>query len=243
MDRRSFLLAAAAAPFALRQSAPLAYVTADLQAHVAIVDLERGFVVHRIPTQPDPRSVERVGDAALVAHTVSGRLSVLRGFDVRHELGGMSEPRYTAAAADGRHAYVTDSGEPQLVTVDVARGKIVARVKLKQWPRHLVRHGDTVVVALGTASSELAIVRGSDVRYRKAPFDVHDVGFDPRGRLWLTSGDSERIWAAGRSLAAGSPPQHVTFLNGRAYVTSGDDGTLDVLGLDGSGQRRVRIPV
>jgi hypothetical protein len=244
VDRRSFLLAAAAAPFALREPArPLAYVTADLQAHVAVVDLVRGVVVHRIPTHPDPRSVERVGGAAVVAHTVSGRLTVLHGVDVLHELDGMTEPRYTAAAADGRHAFVTDSGEPQLVAIDVVGGTIVARVKLKLWPRHLARHGDTLVVSLGTASPQLAIVRGGDVRYRDAPFDVHDVGFAPDGRLWLTSGDAKRIWVAGRMLAAGSPPQHVTFLNGRAYVTSGDDGTLRTHALDGTRLHDRRVPV
>jgi hypothetical protein len=244
MDRRSFLLAAAAAPVALRRArSPLAYVTEDLQAHVAVVDLVRGYVVHRIATHPDPRSVELVGGTALVAHTISGHLSVLHGFEVRHVLDGMTEPRYTAAAADGRHAFVTDSGDPQLVTVDVVRGRIVARVKLKLWPRHLARHGDTLVVALGTASPQIAIVRGGDVRYRKAPFDVHDVGFDPQGRLWLTSGDSKRIWAAGRVVAAGSAPQHVTFLNGRAYVTSGNDGTLRTHALDGEQLHEQRIPV
>jgi len=243
VDRRSFLLAAAAAPFALRVPGPLAYVTADLQAHVAVVDLEHGVVLHRIATHPDPRSVERVGSSALVAHTVSGYLSVLRAGGVRHVVDGMTEPRYTAAAADGRHAYVTDSGEPQLVTVDAERGAIVGRVQLKLWPRHLARHGDAVVVALGTASPELAIVHGRDVHYRRAPFAVHDVGFDPHGRLWLTSGDAKQIWVAGRTLPAGSPPQHVTFLNGRAYVTSGVDGTLRTHSLDGRRLQEQRVPV
>jgi hypothetical protein len=243
VDRRSFVLAAAAAPFALRLPGPLAYVTADLQSHVAVVDLEHGVVIHRIPTRPDPRSVERVGRSALVAHTVSGHLSILHGGDVRHVVDGLTEPRYTAAAADRRHAYVTDSGEPQLVTVDVERGAIAGRVQLKLWPRHLARHGDVVVVALGTASPELAIVRDGDVHYRRAPFAVHDVGFDPHGRLWLTSGDAKQIWAAGRTLAAGSAPQHVTFFNGRAYVTSGVDGTLHTHALDGRQLRAQHVPV
>jgi hypothetical protein len=243
MNRRSFILAAAAAPFALSRSlpGPLAYVTADLEEHVAVVDLVHGRVVHRIRTHPDPRSVERVGNAAVVAHTVNGRLSILHGFDVRHVIDGLAEPRYTAA--DGGYAHVTDSGEPQLVTVDVERGAIVRRVKLKQWPRHLARRGDMLVVALGTASSELAIVSGADVRYRKTPFDVHDVGFDPHGRLWLTSGDSKRIWVAGRALPAGSPPQHVTFLNGRAFVTSGVDGTLRTHALDGGQLHEAHVPI
>ena len=242
MDRRSFLLAAAAAPFALRLPGPQAYVTADLQSHVAVVDLEHGTVVHRIATQPDPRSVERVGDSALVAHTISGRLSVLHGIDVRYVVDGVVEPRYTAAAADGRHAFVTDSGEPQLVTVDLERGTIVGRARLKLWPRHLARHGDTVVVSLGTASPELAIVHGGEVHYRRAPFAVHDVGFAPDGRLWLTSGDARQIWV-GRALTAGSAPQHVTFLGGRAYVTSGVDGTIRTHTLDGELLHEARVPV
>jgi hypothetical protein len=98
------------------------------------------------------------------------------------------------------------------------------------------------VIALGTASPELAIVKGADVRYRKAPFPVHDVGFAPDGRLWLTGGEHKSIWA-GRTLPAGSPPQHVTFLNGRAYVTSGDDGTLRTHALDGAVLHEARVPV
>jgi hypothetical protein len=240
MDRRSFLATAVAAPFALRLPGPLVYVTADLESHVAVVDLGHRTVVQRIRTQPDPRSIERVGSVAVVAHTVSGRLSILRNGDVAHELDALAEPRYTAA--DGRLAWVTDSGDPAVVAVDVERGTIVHRVKLKQWPRHLARHGDTLVIALGTASPELAIVKGGEVRYRRAPFPVHDVGFDPHGRLWLTSGEQHAIWR-GRTLPAGSPPQHVTFLGGRAYVTSGDDGTLRTHALDGRLLHEARVPV
>jgi hypothetical protein len=240
MDRRTFLAAAAAAPFALRLPGPLIYVTADLESHVAVVDVDHRAVVQRIHTQPDPRSIERVGSAAVLAHTVSGKLSILRNGDVVHELDGFAEPRYTAA--DGTIAWVTDSGDPAVVAVDVERGTIVRRVKLKQWPRHLARRGKTLVVALGTASPELAIVRDGEVHYRRAPFPVHDVGFAPDGRLWLTSGEQKTIWV-GRTLSAGSPPQHVTFLNGRAYVTSGDDGTLRSHALDGSVLHEARVPV
>jgi hypothetical protein len=201
--------------------------------------------VHRIATHPDPRSVERVGDVAVVAHTVAGRLSILHGLDVRHEVEGLAEPRYTAASADGRHAFVTDSGDPSVVAVDVERGKIVGRVNLKQWPRHLARHGDLLVVALGTASPELAIVDARDlrlVRYRRAPFAVHDVGFAPDGKLWLTSGDAKTVWA-GRTLRAGTSPQHVAFLGSHTYVTSGDDGTIRIHTRDGELLREGRIPV
>jgi len=78
------------------------------------------------------------------------------------------------------------------------------------------------------------------------------VGFVPgRGHVWISSGDrgtlaiyDARTGDVLRRLAAGSPPQHVTFEGARAYVTSGDDGTLRVHSLaDGRVLRQTRIPV
>jgi hypothetical protein len=236
MDRRSFLLAAATVPFALRAGRPLAYVTADTESHVAVVDTAHGIVLHRIRTHPDPRSVQRVGDAVVVTHTAVGAISVLDGLDVRHVLDGFGEPRYTAASVDGRYAFVSDSGRIDVAVVDVVRGVVAGRVKLKLWPRHLAISSDgrTLWVGLGTASPQIAVV---DVRdptrprlreYVKPAFAAHDVGFAPSGRVWVTAGEEHRISAHGRILAAGAAPQHVTFFNGRAFVTSGNDGTLQV---------------
>src|SRR4051812_5896164 len=101
MNRRELLVAAATAPFALRAAAPTAFVTCDLESHVALVDLATGTVRRRIATRPSPRSVERVGTLAVVAHTVIGIVSVLDTHRVRHEIGSFDEPRYTAAAHDG----------------------------------------------------------------------------------------------------------------------------------------------
>jgi DNA-binding beta-propeller fold protein YncE len=231
VDRRSFLLAAAAAPAALRAS-PRAFVTADLESYVAIVDLAQGRVVRRISTPAGPRSIERVGEHYVVAHTATGKVSVL-GVDV---LDAFEEPRYTAGSPGGRYAFVTDAGNAQLVTVDVLHGRVVARLKLKQWPRHLSlsRDGAHLRVALSSASPELAVVdvrrplHPRLVRYERAGLDAHDVGFAPSGRLWVTSGEANSISAGGRLLSVGPAPQHVTFAGGRAYVTSGDDGTLHV---------------
>ena len=245
MNRRHFLLAAAAAPFALRDvtaalaaAAPLAFVTADTESHVAVVDLSAGAVMKRIETKPGPRSIERVGEVAVVAHTVAGAVSVLDGSGVRHVLRGFVEPRYTAAAHDGRHAFVTDSGRVELVTVDVVRGEVVARLKLRLWPRHLslARDGRTLWVGLGTASPELMVVDVSDPRRPRLrgkvrpPFAAHDVGFYDRRRVHV--------------LPADAAPQHVTFLDGCAFVTSGGDGTLRVYDERGARLlRTTRVPV
>jgi hypothetical protein len=236
MDRRSFLLAAATVPFALRAGRPLAYVTADTESHVAVVDTVHGIVLHRIATRPDPRSVQRVGRTVVVTHTAVGAVSVIDGLEVRHVLDGFEEPRYTAASLDGRYAFVTDSGRIDVAVVDVVRGVVAGRVKLKLWPRHLAisPDGRTLWVGLGTASPQLAVV---DVRvptrprlreYAKPAFAAHDIGLAPSGRIWVTAGEERRISAHGRVLAADAAPQHVTFLAGRAFVTSGNDGTLRV---------------
>jgi hypothetical protein len=70
----------------------------------------------------------------------------------------------------------------------------------------------------------------------RPPFLAHDVGFDPGGaRVWVTSGDRGRIAIYGghsrrllRILHADAAPQHVTFVRNRAFVASGDDGTVRV---------------
>src|SRR5436305_3277649 len=220
MDRRRFLLAAAAAPFALRAGIQLAYVTADTESHVALVDIVHGVVLHRIPTRPDPRSVQRVGATVVVTHTAVGAVSVLDGFAVRHVLDDFEEPRYAASSPDGRFAFVTDSGRADIAVVDVERGAVSARVKLRLWPRHLSisPDGRTLWVGLGTASPQLAVVDVRDPRrpglhgYVRPAFAAHDIGFAPSGRVWVTAGAERRISAHGRLLAADAAPQHVTFL-------------------------------
>ncbi|HEY6464133.1 MAG TPA: hypothetical protein VIY73_28385, partial [Polyangiaceae bacterium] len=53
--------------------------------------------------------------------------------------------------------------------------------------------------------------------------------FAPSGRAWITSGEVRSIAVhGGPTLAADGAPQHITFLGDRAYVTSGDSGTLRV---------------
>jgi YVTN family beta-propeller protein len=262
MNRREFLAAAAAAPIALRAGdvRTLALVTADLESSVAVVDPLAGRVVRRIPTRPDPRSIERVGEVAVVAHTAIGEVTLLHGLAVRHVLREFDEPRYTAGSPDGRHAFVTDSGSRDVAVVDVVRARVVARVHLGQWPRHVSMDpsGRTLWVALGTASRDLAVVdvtRPTEPRRVgtvRPPFLLHDVGFVPGTRhVWVTSGDrgalavyDARSGHVLQRLGAGSPPQHVTFRGGRAFVTSGEDGTLRVHSLeDGRLLAATTIPI
>ena len=260
MNRREFLAAAAAAPIALRAGRTLALVTADLESSVVVVDPVAGRVVRRIATRPDPRSIQRLGEVAIVAHTAIGEVSLLEGLRVRHVLREFDEPRYTAGSPDGRYAFVTDSGRRDVAVVDVVRARVVARVHLGRWPRHvsLDSSGRTLWVALGTASRDLAVIdvtrptQPRRIGTVRPPFLLHDVGFVPgTSHVWVTSGERGELAVHdarnGRvlmRLPAGSPPQHVTFRGGRAFVTSGVDGTLHVHSLeDGRPLRAATIPV
>jgi hypothetical protein len=66
----------------------------------------------------------------------------------------------------------------------------------------------------------------------------------------VTSGDSRRIVVYDRArrrpveiLAAGSPPQHIAFVEGLAFIASGDDGTVRVHRQSGDLVREAEVPV
>jgi len=251
VDRRDFLRVAAVAPFALgasSPSAPVALVTCDTEARIAVVELRRLRVVGSISTLPGPRSIELVGGVAVVCHTAAGALSIVDRHGVRHVLRGVEQPRYAAAHPDGVHAFVTDSGRSGVVLVDVQRGRILDRVALPGWARHvtIARDGHTVWAGLGTASEHVAVVHTAPLRHAgllTPGFRAHDVGHAPDGRLWVTSGEQQVLSAGKDVLSADAAPQHVTFGGGRVFVTSGDAGTLHVLTPDGRVLARRRIAV
>jgi hypothetical protein len=258
VNRRDLLFGTAAlalAPEALARrlgGTPTALVTADVESHVVAVELSTGRVLRDIPTRAGPRSIEQVGNLALVAHTEHGALSVIDGatLRVRRVIGGFHEPRYTAAV-DGRHAFVTDSGDGTVALVDVLEAKVLRRIVLGGPARHLSYDAARrrLWVALGTKARRVAVVDASQSRVLSRfapPFLAHDVGLGAGGRSWVTSGAARElvVYRRGRALRlpADAPPQHVTFLDGRVFVTSGDDGVLRVY--DGAGRllRTTRIP-
>lgn len=268
MNRREFLVSAAALPGVLRWAPELlaatstnALVTADTESHVAVVNLATGRVLRRIRTLAGPRSIEAAGPAAVVAHTAVGAVTLLdrRSLAIRQVLHGFEEPRYTAASPDGRHAFVTDSGRRDLATIDVLGGRVLGRLRLGGWPRHLSLDptGRLLWIALGTEARVIAVVDVADpARPRllariRPPFLAHDIGFEPAGkRVWVTSADRRALAVYdARSarpvlrLTADAPPQHVAFIAGSAYVTSGDSATLRVHALwDGRARRTTSLP-
>jgi len=269
MDRREFL-AAAATPLLLGVApafarpyggTPLALVTADLESSVVAVDVSTGRVVRRLRTPADPRSIESIGwIGALVAHTAGGRMTLIDS-DLRvHPITGVfGAPRYTAVSPNRRLAYVTDSARQEVVVVDVRGRRVVGSVDVGGPCRHLGidRAGTRLWVALGSKAAAIAVLSLAEARRPRLvaairpPFLAHDVGFTPGGRrVWVTSGDRRRIaiYEAGtgrlvRTIAADAPPQHVTFMGDRAFVTSGDDAILRVHALDGRLLRSAPVPV
>jgi DNA-binding beta-propeller fold protein YncE len=267
LDRRELLtLGLVAAPALAGWTArgarpPLALVTADAEAHIAVVSLASMRVVQRLATAGDPRSIERApGGRALVGHAASGAISLLAGrpLHVRRVLRGFGAPRYTAVRPGGDLAYVSDSGHGEIAVVDLAAGRVLRRVAVGDGARHLTLRPDgaELWVALGSSAAEIAIL---DVREPerprlagrvRAPFPVHDVGFSPSGRrVWATAGREPRIAVYGerdpvRILRADAAPQHVAFGREVAYIASGDSGTVAVHALaDGALRRRTRVAV
>jgi hypothetical protein len=251
-------VALAVAPDALARSlggTPTALVTADLESHVVAINLANGRRLREIRTVGDPRSIETVGNVAVVGHAAQGAVSLIDGarLRVRRVLGGFAEPRYVIAATDSRHAFVTDSGRGELVVLDVVRATIVGRLALGGAARHVSLDGWRLWTALGNKAEEIAVVDVSTpsrprlVRTFAPPVLAHDVGLGTTN--WVTSGAERAIalYRRGRRVAlltGHAPPPHVTFVNGLAFVTSGDDGTLRVHhATTGRLLRTSRIPV
>jgi DNA-binding beta-propeller fold protein YncE len=265
MNRREFVVAAASLAFApsafARSGSPVALVTADLESCLVAVDLPSGRIRGSVRTLPRPRSIETVGNIAVVAHSEIGAVSLVDGgtLSVKKVIHGFDEPRYTAAHPDGRHAYVTDAGRGEIVALDVLRGSVLHREPVGSLARHvtITPAGRTLWIALGSKAKELATVDVSQperprfLRRLRPEFLAHDVGVAPGGRLvWVSSGDRDELLVydgrTGRVLARLSgdwPPQHVTFSGGRAYVTSGWSGTLRVHRIDGRPLARSVVPV
>jgi DNA-binding beta-propeller fold protein YncE len=268
VNRREFVVAAAAVPFwrlapaARAGGNPVALVTADLESHIAVVELGSARIVKTIPTLPGPRSVQDAsGRIAVVTHTKIGAVTLINGpaLSVRRVLHDFREPRYTATHPRGRYAFVTDSKTGDVVTVDLAHSRTLGRVALDGPSRHITIDptGRTLWVALGFSAERIAIVdvtrpeRPRLRRYFAPPFHAHDVGFTADGRhVWVSSGDRGTLAVYDaldarplRRLAADAPPQHVTFLGSYAYVASGEDARVRMHSLrDGRIVRTTVVP-
>jgi DNA-binding beta-propeller fold protein YncE len=266
LDRRAFIAGAAALVLAPRALADLgrgseiALVTADLEARLVAVDLATGRIRRYVSTEPEPRSIETVGGMAVVAHSEHGAVTLVRGatLGVVRVLRGFGEPRYTAGDPAGRLAYVTDAERGEVVVLDVIRGRVIGRVRVGAGARHIAIDpaGRRLWVALGTKAQRIAVVdvarpaRPRLLGLLRPPFLAHDVAWTPDGaRVWVSSGDRQELAVYNartgkvlKTITGDAPPQHVSFRGGRAYVTSGDSGTLRVHRATGQALATTGVP-
>jgi len=277
MDRRQFLVGAATVPFtldALQRShvstvgaRRLALVTADLESHVVVVDLTTGRTVARVATGPGPRSIETTrGGTAVVAHTQHGVVSLVSKstapeprLEVRREIDAFVEPRYTAAHPQAAIAYVTDSSNEEVVTLDVESGRVLWRTTVPGPARHvsLSPDGSTLWTSLGSVARHIAVLDVREARRPRLmqtlapPFRAHDVVFGPdRKSVWVTSGSERRLALyeattrrVSRLVEADAPPQHVAFARDEVFVASGEDGAVRRHRLDGHLLGSIRVPI
>ena len=263
MNRREFVvggLALACAPraFAAARS-PVALVTADEESRLVVIDLASGKVLRHVPTLASPRSIETVGETAVVAHSEHGAVSLVRDLEVVRVLRGFGEPRYTAAHPDGRHAYVTDAARGEVVALDVVRGRVVAREQVGARARHITisPNGRDAVGrarlegARRSRSSMCRIERGRSSSARSGRRFSRTMSAGRRtaprlGELGRPAGARglRRAHRPRRRAPRGDwPPQHVTFAGRLAYVTSGWSGTVRVHRVDGRELRRNPVPL
>jgi DNA-binding beta-propeller fold protein YncE len=271
VDRRRFLAAAASGSLVLAVDprafaariggSGVAFVTADLEGHVVLVELASGTTLARIRTAPGPRSIEAVhGRTAIVAHTEHGLVTLIDALPrrVRAELDGFESPRYTAVHPSTDLVYITDSAAEEVVTVDAVRGRVLARTGVPGPARHIgiSVDGRTLWTSLGTAATRIAVLDNGNPRRPRfegtvsPPFLAHDVVFAPDGRtVWVTSGSERRVAlyrSGGRLLhvlASGAAPQHVTFARQKVFVACGDDGVVHRHRLGGERVREASVSV
>ena len=241
MNRREFLIAAAAAPAALalppaadaagRGGTPLALVTADSEDRVLAVRLTDMRIVRSLAVPHGPHGIEAVDllRAALVMSNLSGTVTILdtAAPRVRRVLEGFQAPRYAAADPRGRFAYVSDERAGQVVAIDVPRARVIGRVEVGAGARHISisLNGERVVTSLGSKAPRLALVdvtrpqRPRLLRTFPAVDLAHDVGFSADGEhVWISSGVDRRLAVHDartlrplHAVPGDAPPQHLTF--------------------------------
>lgn len=110
----------------------LAYVAAEQDDRLVVVDIERGQVLARVSVPDGPHNVAATGDGRIVAVTSppAGQLTILDGrrFRVLHVIGGFRSPHDVKLSPDGRTAYVTDEARGTLNVVDTGSGRLLRRL-------------------------------------------------------------------------------------------------------------------
>jgi DNA-binding beta-propeller fold protein YncE len=239
--------------------APAAVVTAETEHAVLEVSPGTGRVLRRVAVTGDPTTLAAAPTGpVVVCSPASGTVTLLswprlRPVAVLHRF---QTPEIAAVTPDGEWALVSDAAGT-VSAIELSSHRIVDRVWVGRGAHHMAISPDQRIawVALGETASTIVRVDITDPKRLRLVGRLHprtashDLVFSPNGkRVWVTSSSAPYVTiysaASGRPVAtvpAGTAPQHVAFdrrTPGRAYITSGYGGSLEMV--DGATRRILR---
>jgi DNA-binding beta-propeller fold protein YncE len=243
---------------------PQAFVTAETENRVLVVDLPSGRIAGKVPLPPDPEDIAvngNNGGIVVVVSSRAGRVTVLDADTLRpiRTFGGFDEPHIVAISPDGQHAYITDDARGTLTVVRLSDMTETSTVSVGPGAHHIAFSPDQrrAWVALGESASRIAILNTVETDHPRlighfSPgFPAHDLLFSPDGRqVWISSAAGLEVTAFDASdhrllfrIPVGAPPQHIAFAGRYVYLTSGYGATIEkVDAVSGRVIRRATAP-
>ncbi len=201
---------------------------------------------YRVPA--GPHNLAAHGSVLIVTHPRGGRVTridVATG-EVRSAAAG-TEPHDVKFAGDGRRAFVADEAGRRVLVLDPDTLETRRTLPMPGRPHDLVVDGDDLWVTLGRRS-ELARVRGSEVRLFPTGMRPHDLLRDANGRLWFSNWNSRALGifdpASGKTSRAprGVAEPHHFALAADGTVWVSDNGGASVVGFrPGGGTVRIGV--
>lgn len=224
-------------------------MTAGSENRLLIVGLPGGGVRREVSITGDPSYVDATKRVVVVVSSDPGAVTLIdrRSLRVIRVFRGFSFPHIPAISPDGRYAYVTDDGSGQLAAIGLYDDRLISRVFVGAGAHHLAFSPDQrrAWVALGQAAQAIALLSTVDlghphlVGYLHPPFLAHDLLFAPGGgQVWVTSASTTYVGVFSTRtrrllfrVPAGTPPQHLAFAGGDAYITSGYGSSIEQVSL------------
>jgi DNA-binding beta-propeller fold protein YncE len=227
---------------------PIAIVAAEATNEVVAVSLgpHGGHVLKRVDVA-DPLMVAAPLHGPAVVLNPHGTVTLLGWHSLRplRVFHGFNNPQVARIAPGDRYAYVADGGTGRISVLDLARRRIVDRIRVGLQAHHMSfsPDGKRLWIALGEVARTVVRLDTADLAHPRVAgrlhprFPAHSVGFAPDGRtVWLSSARAAYVTvynaANGRVvkvIRAGRAPQEVAFSGARALLTSGYGSSLQAL--------------